>query len=268
MPRRSHVAGVIVIVGLASAFPISGLGQERAEAIGGPLTGPTVSGAPFSASAITTITAMRADGTRFERSTPAKYYRDSAGRVRVELMVNGGSGRRITVQPEPGTSLYWLDESTRNARLHAREVESWAVGGGNSFSVQVAANEFLDVHRFSRVQDLFADSEAEALGSRRIQGVDTIGHRVVITVPVGYIGNERAIDIVDERWESPELRILIESRYSDSRVGTVAYRLTNIHRDEPGPNLFVIPDGYQQNAPARTPIVTFSSFERFVSSGR
>ena len=77
--RPPPVARAIVIAGIAATFTISGLGQERrADEVGGPLTGRPVTGAPFSASATTTITGVGADGTRFERSTSADYYRDSA----------------------------------------------------------------------------------------------------------------------------------------------------------------------------------------------
>ena len=158
--------------------------------------------------------------------------------------------------------IYWLDETTRNARLHARGVEAVAVGGGRDFSIQIAPDRFLNVGRFVQVEDLLANDAEENLGSRRIAGVETRGRRLALTVPVGYLGNHRPIEIVDERWESPELRLVIESRYSDSRIGFVAYRLKNIRRDEPRPDLFVIPDGYKHNAPAETPLASFSSFER------
>ena len=48
----------------------------------------------------------------------------------------------------------------------------------------------------------------------------------------------------DERWESPELKVLVYSRQSDPRTGVVEYRLTNIIRSEPPPDLFVLPPDY------------------------
>jgi hypothetical protein len=50
--------------------------------------------------------------------------------------------------------------------------------------------------------------------------------------------------VVDERWESPELKLLIYSRHSDPRTGVVEYALSNIRRTEPPPDLFVIPPDY------------------------
>jgi hypothetical protein len=60
-----------------------------------------------------------------------------------------------------------------------------------------------------------------------------------MTIPVGVFGNDRPFEIVDERWESPELKMLIHARSTDPRTGVVEYRLTNIRRAEPPANLFV-----------------------------
>jgi hypothetical protein len=71
-----------------------------------------------------------------------------------------------------------------------------------------------------------------------------VGRRTTTTIPTGQIGNDRPIETTDERWESSELRILVYSRTSDPRTGVVEYRLTNINRSEPPPDLFEIPPGY------------------------
>jgi hypothetical protein len=51
--------------------------------------------------------------------------------------------------------------------------------------------------------------------------------RTTITIPAGEIGNERAIEIVSERWYSPELQLVVMTRHSDPRTGETVYRLTN-----------------------------------------
>lgn len=83
--------------------------------------------------------------------------------------------------------------------------------------------------------------------------------------PVGYLGNGRPLDIVDERWESTELHLVIESRYSDPRFGLVEYGLTHIRRGEPPSDLFVVPDDYNNNAPADEPWLDFIPFDGFLS---
>ena len=58
------------------------------------------------------------------------------------------------------------------------------------------------------------------------------------------MGYERPTEIVNERWESPELKLLIDGLSSDPRTGEIEYRLRNIRRVEPPADLFVIPSGY------------------------
>jgi len=59
------------------------------------------------------------------------------------------------------------------------------------------------------------------------------------------LGNDRPMQIVDERWESPELKhLLIYSLTSHPRTGVVEYRLTNIRRTQPPRDLFVVPADY------------------------
>jgi hypothetical protein len=75
-------------------------------------------------------------------------------------------------------------------------------------------------------------------------GVEAEGTRTTLTIPAGEIGNERAIEVVNERWYSPELQMVVMSRHSDPRSGETIYRLTNITRDEPAKSFFEVPGGY------------------------
>jgi hypothetical protein len=82
------------------------------------------------------------------------------------------------------------------------------------------------------------------LGTQNIEGVQASGTRVTFTIPAGEIGNERAIDIVDERWFSKDLQVVVMTRRSDPRTGETIYRLTNIDRSEPAHSLFEVPADY------------------------
>ena len=84
----------------------------------------------------------------------------------------------------------------------------------------------------------------EDLGKQTIEGVEAQGTRVTITIPAGEIGNERPIEIVSERWYSPELQMDVMTRHSDPRTGETTYRLTNINRSEPSKSLFEVPSDY------------------------
>jgi hypothetical protein len=89
-----------------------------------------------------------------------------------------------------------------------------------------------------------ADSKTEKLESRNIEGVQAEGTRTTETIPAGEIGNEQPIQIVNERWYSPELQVVVLTRHSDPRFGETTYKLTNIQRGEPSPALFQVPSDY------------------------
>ncbi len=88
------------------------------------------------------------------------------------------------------------------------------------------------------------NEKKEDLGKQTIEGVEAEGVRTTVTIPAGEIGNERAIEIVSERWYSPELQLVVMSRHSDPRTGETTYKLTNINRAEPAKSLFEVPAGY------------------------
>lgn len=89
-----------------------------------------------------------------------------------------------------------------------------------------------------------ANEVKEQLGKQNIEGVEAEGTRTTVTIPAGEIGNERAIEIVSERWYSPELQLVVMTRHSDPRFGETTYKLTNINRTEPAKSLFEVPADY------------------------
>ena len=89
-----------------------------------------------------------------------------------------------------------------------------------------------------------ANEVKEQLGKQNIEGVEAEGTRTTVTIAAGEIGNERAIEIVSERWYSPELQLVVMTRNSDPRTGETTYKLTNINRAEPAKSLFEVPSDY------------------------
>ena len=222
--------------------------------------GPPVKDAPYSAQATTEIVQTLSDGNRIVRRTSAVLYRDSRGRTRREVTLEGIAGitvtgaplRMITISdPESGLT-HFIDSNnqlrqSRNARTPpgpggvAPQVWTGQVSGssgqsgdtvqtgGSTIQVGVPPSPNANVER------------EEALGTRDIEGVSAEGTRTTVTIPAGVIGNERPIDSVTERWFSPALRILVLSRSSDPRFGVTTYRLSNITRAEPPAALFEAP---------------------------
>ena len=84
----------------------------------------------------------------------------------------------------------------------------------------------------------------ESLGKQTIEGVEAEGTRETFTIGAGEIGNEQPIQVVSERWYSPELQTVVMSRHSDPRFGETTFRLTNINRSEPARSLFEVPADY------------------------
>jgi hypothetical protein len=86
--------------------------------------------------------------------------------------------------------------------------------------------------------------KSESLGKQTIDGVEVEGTRSTVTIPPGQIGNEREIQIVNERWYSPELQTVVMSKHVDPRMGETIYKLTDIKRGDPHPSLFQVPPDY------------------------
>lgn len=90
-----------------------------------------------------------------------------------------------------------------------------------------------------------ADIQKESLGTRTFEGVVAEGERTVRTIQAGKIGNEMPIQIVSERWYSPDLESVIMSRHEDPRFGETVFELRNIDQSEPSPDLFQVPSDYE-----------------------
>jgi hypothetical protein len=88
-------------------------------------------------------------------------------------------------------------------------------------------------------------SKEESLGMRDIDGYMAAGKRTTISIPVGQVGNDRQIEIVEEQWEAVELKVLLRSKHSNPISGEIEYRLTKLSRGEPSRSLFTVPSGYR-----------------------
>lgn len=110
-------------------------------------------------------------------------------------------------------------------------------GGGRGNVAYVAAPDGPTVLRVGPGND----GAVESLPAQMVNGVLSHGTRTTETIPVGKIGNDRAISIVNERWYSDDLQMLIKSSSSDPRFGNSTYQLSNILQTSPDPSLFQIP---------------------------
>jgi len=93
--------------------------------------------------------------------------------------------------------------------------------------------------------------ETKPLGTRDFDGIKAEGTLISHTIPAGQIGNERPIVVTTERWFSPELFVVVYVKTSDPRAGDTIYRLANIKRGEPSPDLFKVPADYRTRGEGR-----------------
>jgi len=238
-----------------------------------------VKGAPYSAQAVTETTQTLSDGNRILNSSSTAVYRDSEGRTRREQTLkaigpfaSGGEVfKSISINDPVAGVAYVLEPHSRAARkiqgfhLEPTPRTGYSVTApgkeGEAFTFKVATGGEVQFRRGAEEGKIQEAKERtgfrkEDLGTQTIEGVSAVGTRTTMTIPAGQIGNERAIDIVEERWFSSDLQTMVMTRHSDPRSGEVVYRLTNINRTEPDHSLFEVPADYtlreEQSLPRTT----------------
>ena len=85
-----------------------------------------------------------------------------------------------------------------------------------------------------------------ALSTRDIDGVRANGQLTTWTIAAGKVGNEKPIRITREVWTSPELMLTVLSKDIDPRDGENNYRLSNVVRSPPDPELFKVPAEFSE----------------------
>lgn len=209
--------------------------------------GKVVKGAPFSATATAQTTETLQDGSQIHRTTQISMYRDSQGRSRHETTFNGfgalaaegGPKKMISISDPVAGARFLLNEDQKVARrMSFREGPDSATA-----DARIAARESKRESRRTE-QEAAGLLKTESLGTQMVNGVSAEGTRVTRTIPVGQIGNDKALQIVSERWYSPDLQIVVKSTRTDPRFGTTTYNVTNIQRTEPAATLFTVPSDF------------------------
>lgn len=242
-----------------------------------------VKGAPYSAQAVTEMIQTLSDGNRIVRKNTASVYRDGEGRTRHEQTLTaigpwataGDPPQTIFINDPVAGINYVLDPRSRTARkitvsvlpLSGKPGEITAIAPPKvapapspasaraATELRVAEDVFVTpamppapggVSSYSYYHRSASppNAKTESLGKQTIEGVVAEGTRTTITIPAGEIGNELPINIVSERWYSPELQTVVMTKNSDPRMGETVFRLTNINRSEPSRSLFEVPADY------------------------
>ena len=225
----------------------------------------SVKGAPFCATVTTEHTQAFADGNRIHTSDKSSVCRDSEGRTRREAGLNlmgastqKSSGKLVTILDPVAGVRYILEPDAKLAhkmtlpspaslapRLRGLPGKEPPVmiyqseGGGGAQGV--STNVF-----FKKTSDAKESApSAEDLGDQTINGIRATGTRMTTTIPSGQIGNDQPINIVSERWYSPELKTTVMDKHSDPMAGELKTELSGVNTSEPDPSLFTVPADYK-----------------------
>ena len=210
--------------------------------------GKVVKGAPFSATATSETTSTLQDGTVIRRTAQLNLYRDSQGRSRRELTASGfgplaasGTPKTMVMISDPVAGAhYMLDSTNKVAHKMAMRTPPATADATDTFHQKMEARE--------ASEEAAGLLKKESLGTQVIDGVSVEGTRITKTIPAGKIGNDKAIQIVSERWYSADLQIVVKSTHTDPQFGTTTYTVTNLQKTEPAATLFAVPAGYTVTA--------------------
>lgn len=201
-------------------------------------------GAPYSATVITTQDRTLADGSIVHGSVTTYQTRDAAGRTWQKRSLGcqpGPDGERHPVfqilvsDPATGTTISWkVDDPAKVFRvLHnpPRKPLPPVTTDKSKEAAGIRAMEEMGIH-------------TEDLGSKKIAGVMADGTRFVNTVPAGQAGNDRPIKIVNESWVSKDLGLTMLSINDNSKTGRMATEVVDLKQGAPDPALFAPPANY------------------------
>jgi hypothetical protein len=216
--------------------PNGRFGRARFAGAGPFFGGKVVTGAPYSAQAVTEHTQTLSDGNTIHSTTNANVYRDSQGRTRREQEIGAigpwaaqGTPRKVISITDPVSAfIYTLDPDTQLARQMPFRAHAGAWNGAGT----------------ARERPENPNIKTESLGTQVIGGVTAQGTRTTRTIPAGQIGNQVPIVIVTERWYSPELQTDVMRKQINPQFGETTFQLTNIVRAEPEAALFQVPSNY------------------------
>jgi hypothetical protein len=220
-----------------------------------------VKGVPFSAEIVSEFTQTLADGNAIRRSQTGTLARDSEGRTRREqamaplgpISMPLPAAHLVFINDPVAGLTYVLDTDKKTAqklplpKQRGGPAEAGMAVGGVAGVMPSSAGVAIGTQmtHVAIAQEAVESGDQGADETRMIEGVRTVGHKTVHSIPAGEVGNDRPIETLSERWYSPELETVILSRHSDPRMGETVYRLTSINRAEPAPALFEVPADYK-----------------------
>jgi hypothetical protein len=192
---------------------------------------PRVEGAPYRAQSMIEFVG-NADGNASARRTTGIVARDAAGRTRREDAVGPEADRVVVIDDPVADKHYVLFPEREEGRTFTQPMGERRPGPMGE--------------RFDGPRDAggMPARKTESLGTQVIAGVEAEGTRDTITLPAGVHGSQSPVEVVSERWYSPELKAVVRLRHRGPR-GERTWTLTEITRGEPEASLFEVPAGFE-----------------------
>ena len=210
----------------------------------GPGMGRVVMGEPYTASATESSTDTLSNGTTITHSSTISEARDTEGRtyrsVTVAATATEPSYTRTTVfDPVAHTLTEWSSKSTTATQvtLPANPPGGrgrWAGGPGAGGPPPAGG----------RGERFGGQVTRTTLSPQTIAGVTADGVETTVTVPAGAEGNSQPLVSTREVWTSPTLKIVLEEKSTDPRMGTHTMEVTSLTPGTPDSTLFQVPSGY------------------------
>jgi hypothetical protein len=221
--------------------------------------------APYSLTEKTTVVQTLSDGTHIKTETLRFMARDSSGRTFNKSEMPFGRDQSMTqssiFDPVTRTNIFWTSNGKQATRIHMpdplvrTQAGSFAAfgSGGSSTVVSVASGGSFVASSTVASAPVIANGNSsqrpehrtEKLGTQSINGVLAEGTRTTTIFPIGFVGNDRPIESVNETWLSPDLHIVIRAISTDPRMGTRTTEVISLDRADPDPSLFQPPADYQ-----------------------
>lgn len=197
---------------------------------------PPIPNVPFIAKVIIETTRTLADGTNVTRKTINEIARDSMGRTRNEgrqllPLTDNDEPKilRVIVNDPQAQTVSWIYPTQRLVRTYPLPAMSLRPSSTPSPALPTGVT-------LAKVD----------LGKQYAEGLELHGTRETRFYPAGLYGNDRAFEVVDEFWYSPDLQVNVIVRHNDPRTGISTVGLTEISRTEPDAKLFEIPSDYRR----------------------
>jgi hypothetical protein len=187
-----------------------------------------------------TTTRVRPDGVTQVSESEIRVYRDGAGRFRVEQTTTGNGrsipGRVTIFDPVALISVAWFPRSTTAQLTYVAPRKKETAEDLQRRAEQRARSE-------AYWRDNPNSGGDEMLGTKTMLGEPVVGKR---ETRVFWPSNgDSGFKIVTENWMSHDLQIPLKTDIDDSRGSHIARVVTELHREEPDPALFAVPQGYK-----------------------